>query len=299
MDKILEQNDEAGLERLCGQADHSGARIRIGSGGDGIERAEAYFPGQAFEPHRHDTYTIGLTLKGVQTFRYRGEQHYSLPGQCQILHPDELHDGGAGTEEGFGYRAIYLDPSLIQDALDGRPLPFVRSPVVAASILPKGFAAEAWDLDAHADDLTRADVAVAAATLLVSASGAPAKMAPLALAPLARVRDLIAAEPAKRHAMDALERASGLDRWTIARQFRALFGTSPTRFRTQRQLDRVRRLVAAGTPLAAASAEAGFADQSHMSRRFKSAYGLTPAAWAAALERSRGGRDPTPRVSAG
>ncbi|MDR3536550.1 MAG: AraC family transcriptional regulator, partial [Acetobacteraceae bacterium] len=29
--------------------------------------------------------------------------------------------------------------------------------------------------------------------------------------------------------------------------------------------------------------EAGFADQSHMSRRFKSAYGLTPAAWASAI----------------
>jgi AraC-like DNA-binding protein len=32
-----------------------------------------------------------------------------------------------------------------------------------------------------------------------------------------------------------------------------------------------------------ASAEAGFADQSHMTRRFKRAYGLTPAAWAAAV----------------
>ncbi|WP_331459548.1 AraC family ligand binding domain-containing protein, partial [Nonomuraea sp. SBT364] len=24
-------------------------------------------------PHRHDTYAIGITLTGVQTFRYRGE----------------------------------------------------------------------------------------------------------------------------------------------------------------------------------------------------------------------------------
>jgi AraC-like DNA-binding protein len=33
-----------------------------------------------------------------------------------------------------------------------------------------------------------------------------------------------------------------------------------------------------------ASLEAGFADQSHMSRRFKSAYGMTPAAWIAAIQ---------------
>jgi AraC-like DNA-binding protein len=82
--------------------------------------------------------------------------------------------------------------------------------------------------------------------------------------------------------MDELERISGLDRWTLARQFRAAFGTSPSRFRTLRQLDCVRRSLRNGAALAQAAAEAGFADQSHMSRRFKSAYGLTPAAWAAA-----------------
>ena len=51
-----------------------------------------------------------------------------------------------------------------------------------------------------------------------------------------------------------------------------------------RQLDRARRLMTAGTPLAEAALEAGFADQSHLSRQFKRAYGMTPARWRAALE---------------
>jgi AraC-like DNA-binding protein len=37
------------------------------------------------------------------------------------------------------------------------------------------------------------------------------------------------------------------------------------------------------TGLADVAVAAGFADQSHMSRQFKRAYGLTPARWAAAL----------------
>jgi AraC-like DNA-binding protein len=45
----------------------------------------------------------------------------------------------------------------------------------------------------------------------------------------------------------------------------------------------VRRLVKSGVSLAEAALDAGFADQSHMSRQFKRAYGLTPAHWAAAL----------------
>jgi AraC-like DNA-binding protein len=35
--------------------------------------------------------------------------------------------------------------------------------------------------------------------------------------------------------------------------------------------------------LALASAQAGFADQSHMTRQFKGAYGLSPGRWAAAM----------------
>ena len=39
----------------------------------------------------------------------------------------------------------------------------------------------------------------------------------------------------------------------------------------------------AGWPLSEAALDAGFADQSHMSRMFKRSYGLTPGQWAAAL----------------
>jgi hypothetical protein len=119
------------LEGLCTSAGaRDTPRIRTGPGCEGIERLEAWFRGRAFAPHRHDIYAIGVTLAGVQTFRYRGEQRHCLPGQCHILHPDELHDGASGTDDGFAYRIVYIDPSLIQQALGGRPLPFVANPVI-------------------------------------------------------------------------------------------------------------------------------------------------------------------------
>ena len=257
----------------------SGDRVRIGAGAEGIERLEAHFHGQAFSPHRHDTYAIGITLSGVQTFRFRGEQWHCLPGQCHILHPDEMHDGAAGTDEGFGYRIVYIDPSLIQEALRGSPLPFAEHPVVDVARLREGCAFEIWDLDEDIDEVARIELVIVAAKLLVDASsGGTEKSGPLALGRLARVRDLIAACPTERRSMDELEGLSGLDRWTLARQFRAAFGTSPSRFRTMRQLDHVRRLLKHDMSLAEASVEAGFADQSHMSRHFKRTYGLIPAA---------------------
>jgi AraC-like DNA-binding protein len=285
----LEEGRDGRLERLCGQAAGLDgrarrARIRIGAGAEGIERLEASFLGQAFAPHRHDTYAIGLTLSGVQTFRYRGAQRFCLPGQLHILHPDEVHDGGAATEEGFSYRILYVDPRLIAEALGGGPLPFAREPIVDAAPVQQVIWAKVFDIDAPIDDVTRVDIIVALAHLLATAPLRRAeKSAALAHDAVARVRDRLAANPKRQHSMDALERLSGLDRWTLARQFRAAFGTSPSRFRTLRQLDAARHLMAKGVPVAQAAAEAGFSDQSHMSRRFKSAYGLTPAAWGAAI----------------
>jgi AraC-like DNA-binding protein len=48
-----------------------------------------------------------------------------------------------------------------------------------------------------------------------------------------------------------------------------------------RRLALARAAIASGTSLADAAATAGFADQSHMTRHFKRAYGLTPGRWAA------------------
>ncbi|MER7369935.1 AraC family transcriptional regulator [Nonomuraea wenchangensis] len=262
-----------------------GQRLRFGRGAEGIERLEARLVGEAFATHRHDTYALGVTLSGVQTFRYRGERRRCLPGEWHVLHPDEPHDGAAGTDDGFAYRILYVDPFLVREALGGGPLPFVADPIVAPSGMDPSLLACLRRMDEPLDEFARLEVALLVAGALRRHAGGPAQdgPGPLAVAALARVRELIAADPAARLTVAELERASGLDRWTLARQFRAAYGTSPTRFRTMRRLDVVRRALRHGTPLREAALEAGFADQAHMTRMFKRAYGLTPGRWLAAL----------------
>lgn len=56
-----------------------------------------------------------------------------------------------------------------------------------------------------------------------------------------------------------------------------------------RRLALARRAIATGRPLALAAAEAGFADQSHLTRQFKRAYGLTPGRFARAVAAASAG----------
>ena len=159
------------LERSCSRRPDS---IRFGTGTLGLERAEVYLSG-AFEPHRHDTYAIGITTAGVQTFRYRGSRRVCLPGQLHILHPDEAHDGAAGTEDGFSYRIIYIAPELIRQALDGDALPFVANPVQPPTSTTPYVASFLESIDEPISDLARVEIAVAVADTLRRLSGGPAR----------------------------------------------------------------------------------------------------------------------------
>jgi hypothetical protein len=59
---------------------------QAGAAPAGIERLEAYFAGHGYDPHRHDTYAIGVTLSGVQLFDYRGhdgaQPSWAGPSRC-------------------------------------------------------------------------------------------------------------------------------------------------------------------------------------------------------------------------
>lgn len=101
----------------------------------------------------------------------------------------------------------------------------------------------------------------------------------LDMSALLRVHAAIVATPAHPFTAGELAEVAGMDRWSLARQFRAAFGTSPSRFRAMRRLDLAQRLMRQGSTQAEAALEAGFADQSHLSRMFKRAYGLTPRQW--------------------
>src|SRR5260370_3260935 len=110
MPQTLGGIDVGGLERSGGRRSDS---IRFGPSAHGVERAEVYLSACGFEPHRHDTYAIGLTTAGVQIFRYRGSRRICLPGQFPLFPPDETHDGVAGTDDGFGYPIPYSAPEPV------------------------------------------------------------------------------------------------------------------------------------------------------------------------------------------
>ncbi len=246
----------------------------------GVELAAARFADHRFSPHRHDTYAVGRTLGGVQSFSYLGAGHHSLPGDVFVLHPDELHDGRPGTNAGYSYRIAYVLPALIATASGRDRLPFVAAPVSRTPVLVRAITA-VLDLDVTADDgLGHAEAIAALADALTMFSDAPRSPATQVDVPMMhRIREQIADLVPRRIGAAELEREHGIDRFALARQFRSLFGVTPRRFITLRRLDMVVTSIRQGSSLTDAALAAGFADQSHMTRAFRDAFGMSPGRW--------------------
>lgn len=100
---------------------------------------------------------------------------------------------------------------------------------------------------------------------------------------MVRIRDCLLDRITETVAMADLEREFGMSRYAISRGFRRAFGVAPHRFVILRRLERAMDLIRGGTPLAEAAHAAGFADQSHLTRRFRAAHGMTPARWRALI----------------
>lgn len=264
-----------GLERLCRQDWVQSHETEYG-----IEFFEAGFQGHAYQKHRHDTYAICLTTHGVLGFDYRGNAEISAPGQVVVLHPDEVHDGYARTEDGFGYRELYVKPALIFEAMQTMShhpcaLPFVQTPVVMNQKLSAAIisAFEGTREPLAIDSLI---VQVAEGLMEADPSCRPASPPPcLDMPALKRARQYLDSQKTRVVHSSELEAITGLSRYDLARQFRTMCGTSPYRYLLMRRLDFARQQIAGGRPLVEVAFEVGFADQAHFSRMFKATFGIT------------------------
>ncbi len=227
----------------------------------------------------------------MQAFDYRGVAEISTPGKVIVLHPDEAHDGRAGTPGGFGYRIVYVAPARIREAaraICGRPgaLPFVREPVTANETLTDAIEAA---FRRGPEPLAIDGLILRLAEALLDAdpsSGGGATPIRLDSRAVARARQFLDAETTRVVSSSELEAVTGLTRYELARQFRAALGTSPYRYSLMRRLDGARAELRGNRSLADVALAAGFADQAHLSRMFKCAFGVTPARYRA-LEANR------------
>lgn len=80
-----------------------------------------------------------------------------------------------------------------------------------------------------------------------------------------------------------LARLAGLSPWHFQRMFRVTHGVTPHGWLERARTARAQEMIAQGKPLAEIAAACGYSSQSHLTRAFSRATGLTPARYRAAI----------------
>ncbi len=207
-------------------------------------------------------------------------------GDVIMANPGEMHDGMPFDSNPRRWRMIYIDPVLVASEVEEetlRPVEIVR-PVARDQLLAGLFARLFVCLiDPRPDRLALDETLLRSLMHILSQHGTtpPAYRGPSPC--VAKAIERLNANPEAPVSLAELAALSGVSRFQLMRGFAREVGITPHAYLVQRRVCLARRLLAGGQTPARVAIEAGFADQSHMTRAFVRHLGITPSRYQAAV----------------
>ncbi|MGX5849902.1 AraC family transcriptional regulator [Mesorhizobium sp. PL10] len=245
---------------------------------------KARFTRHRYQLHTHPTYVVALITQGCERVRIGNESVVAPSGTVLLVNPEVWHDGEAGAEKGWAYRTFYPSTSLM--GAIAAELGQDRAPLFSQSIVDDADLVQAVAV-AHQSS-TSGDAAGAETSMLIALRklilrhgdwGGRRREAVESFGSKGRLR--VYEQVIEDHLnldldLQRLAEAAGVTRFQVIRDFKKALGLTPAAFIRDRRLRRADLLIRQGSDLADAAFAAGFSDQSHLSRTFRAAHGMTP-----------------------
>jgi AraC-like DNA-binding protein len=263
------------------------ARFFVAARHDSLECLSATFRTHVYAPHAHETYVVGMVVEGCETFLCRGARHYIGAGQFTFVNPLEVHDGEPFTD-GYTYRMSYPSLGLMEqvarEVTGVAAAPFFPSPCVDDPEAALLFGRAHRLIEAGTDPLAADEALLRSLGLLVTRH---AGLRPLVLGresgAIRKAAALIDQRYGEDLSLDVISQAAGLPRHLLIRAFRKETGATPHSYLVNRRALAAGALLRDGASPSDAALAVGFFDQSHLTRAFKSRFGVTPGAYRAAF----------------
>jgi AraC-like DNA-binding protein len=240
-----------------------------------------------YRPHSHRTWTIAVVQRGAARFEVDNTRQRADAGELFVLEPEAVHTGMAAVPEGWAYKVLYVEPSLLHEwAQRDEP-----APRAARWVVFRDHALRAALLRAHAALALEAPGLPVEETVLEAIAGLTPHLRGASVTARRERGEHAAVRRARLHLQERWDQpvslaeladVAGLSRFELIRRFRRQNGLTPHAFQRDLRVDRARGMLGEGVPAAAVAAACGFADQPHLSRVFKRMVGVTPGAYARA-----------------
>jgi AraC-like DNA-binding protein len=247
---------------------------------------------EKFAPHMHEAYAIGVFVEGSYHLRCGSVEYLTTPGTIVALPPTMIHSGAPATDDGWTTRMLYPDEQLL------RTLVGPNESSWGASFAPMVFQDPPLaDRMTRAHELLMGGASLEGETLLIDAfstlvrrygTTSDQRDAPRTTTSvgLDAVREYIHANVTNPIRLSTLAGIAGVSPYHLIRVFGREFGVSPYAYVKQLRVVRAQRMLREGMSATEVAFAVGFSDQSHLNRAFKAMLGVTPGAFARAVNGS-------------
>jgi AraC-like DNA-binding protein len=252
----------------------------------GMSLLRADFAAYQFSPHTHDAFVIAVTEAGGAEISSRGITEKVGPATLFVSNPDEGQSARMEGGERWRYRAFYLTRPAIDAVGQGLGIeatPYFMRNMLRDADLIESFGRLHRSLEGERDDLRTEELELDTfEKLFVRHGGGRAERAPQSRAIAGRIIEVMHARHTENLGLEELANVAGLTKFELIGLFKRTIGLTPHAYLIHVRLNAACRLLKRGLPLAECAVEAGFCDQSALTKHFKRCYGITPAQFAAA-----------------
>ncbi|MGF6094104.1 helix-turn-helix domain-containing protein [Pseudomonas sp. 18175] len=243
--------------------------------------------GLNFARHSHDECVIGVNLVGEEKVWLDRREFAAGPGSITLYNPGQIQGGGAADGAPWQFVSLYISAEQLAADLGLAQLEFDRSLCFEPDLALRLAAAVKGALgsDALAREVSE-DALVVLLGDVVQASGVrlPGSAA-TGKNLINRAQELLAESLHLSLPLDQLGDELGLSKFHLLRTFQKETGLSPRQWAMQLRTRRARGLLLNGRAACDVAHDLGFADQSHLNRHFRAAYGVTPGRYQSVLKR--------------
>jgi AraC-like DNA-binding protein len=257
------------------------SQVRLWHDADlGVDLLRAVRLTHTFSTHAHPELLLAAFSEGAEVFDAAGQRWTASAGEVLLIPPGLAHDGAAASSGGYSYRACYLQRSRVERIVDDANVESLPAEPVLFRGGALGARAFKGLVDLQADHLSVMERQEILASLLADVLLPLSRQRRLATPVNPRAAALARAylhEHFARHLTTAdLAAVAGVSESRLSHLFSGAYRCSPGVYQMALRLAEARRLIRCGHPLAEVAAQLGFADQAHLTRRFKAALGVTP-----------------------